>query len=59
MESALKMPPFASQALQQGGMFIFEGSNCVWCHFDKATAAHTDLKEVVKLATAADCGCAA
>jgi hypothetical protein len=40
-------------------MFVFEGRRCVWCHYDKATAAHTDLEQLVKLATAADCGCPA
>jgi hypothetical protein len=40
-------------------MFVFEGQRCVWCHYDKATGAHPDLEQVVKLATAAECGCPA
>lgn len=38
------------QAFQQGGMFVFDGPNCVWSHFDKATGAHADLAEVLGVA---------
>ena len=49
------------QALQQGGMFIFEGERCLFSHTDKATSDHADLQEVLGTALAgfgqADCGC--
>lgn len=53
-------PPRNDQALNQGGMFIFEGPRCVYAHFDKATGDHADLAQVRQLATApaSDCGCA-
>jgi hypothetical protein len=45
----------------QGGMFIFEGSRCVWSHFDQATGAHADFADVIKVSQAMgsgqDCGC--
>lgn len=58
------------QALQQGGMFVFDGPRCVFSHFDQATGAHADLAEVLGLAqqlggslaasaatASMDCGC--
>ncbi|WIA37036.1 hypothetical protein OEZ86_014019 [Tetradesmus obliquus] len=64
------VPPKQDQALQQGGMFVFDGPRCVFSHFDQATGAHADLAEVLglaqqlggSLATSAatasmDCGC--
>lgn len=54
------------QAFQQGGMFVFDGSQCVWSHYDQATGDHADLSEVLGVATdlaqlaaatAEDCGC--
>jgi hypothetical protein len=42
-------------------MFIFEGSRCVWSHFDQATGAHADFADVIKVSQAMgsgqDCGC--
>lgn len=61
------IPPKQDQAFQQGGMFVFEGTKCVWSHYDQATGAHADLSEVLGVATdlgqlaaatAEDCGCA-
>lgn len=61
------IPPKQDQAFQQGGIFVFDGTACVWSHYDQATGAHADLSEVLgvatnlgQLATAAaaeDCGC--
>ncbi|KAF6264713.1 Seleno protein U [Scenedesmus sp. NREL 46B-D3] len=65
------VPPKQDQALQQGGMFVFDGPRCVFSHFDKATGDHADLGEVLGLAQqlggslaasaaaagAEDCGC--
>jgi hypothetical protein len=59
------------QALQQGGMFVFDGPRCVFSHFDQATGAHADLGEVLGIAqqlggslaasaaaaSVEDCGC--
>lgn len=54
------------QAFQQGGMFVFDGTKCVWSHYDQATGAHADLSEVLGVATdlgqlaaatTKDCGC--
>jgi len=63
------VPPKQDQALQQGGMFVFEGERCVWCQYDQATGAHADLQvvlgEVGRLLAAGgqgagpDCGCEA
>jgi hypothetical protein len=46
------VPPKQDQALQQGGMFVFQGTQCVWCHYDKATGAHADLAQVLGVAAA-------
>eukprot|EP00877_Chromochloris_zofingiensis_P002749 jgi/Chrzof1/12475/Cz06g35200.t1 len=40
-------PPRTDQALQQGGMFVFDGNKCVWSHYDKGTGSHADLSEVL------------
>jgi hypothetical protein len=45
------IPPKQGQSRQQGGCFIFRGRECVFEHKDKATGAHTDLREVVDIAT--------
>ncbi|GFR42732.1 hypothetical protein Agub_g13914, partial [Astrephomene gubernaculifera] len=36
------IPPRSEQALQQGGLFLFEGDKVLLSHRDKATAAHAD-----------------
>ncbi|KAF8065706.1 hypothetical protein HT031_002766 [Scenedesmus sp. PABB004] len=66
------LPPRQEQALQQGGLFVFDGPALVFSHYDQATGAHADLGQVLGLAqrlgTAAnaaaaavageeDCGC--
>lgn len=50
------------QALQQGGMFAFEGERALYSYLDKATGDHADLGEVLATAQAmvdrgVDCGC--
>lgn len=53
-------PPRPDQALNQGGLFVFDGPRCVYRHFDAATSDHADLGQVRELAVklAGDCGCA-
>lgn len=41
-------PPKLDQALQQGGMFIFEGEKCTYAHFDQATGAHVAMDQVLE-----------
>ncbi|KAI8472676.1 MAG: seleno protein U [Monoraphidium minutum] len=61
-------PPKLDQALQQGGVFVFDGDRVAFSHYDEATGSHTDLGGVVGLvqqlsarseAGAEECGCAA
>ena len=47
----LWIPPVQDQALQQGGVVIFEGKKAVWAWRDPATGAHANLEEVVNVAT--------
>lgn len=63
------LPRFQTrQALQQGGIFVFEGDRVAYSHYDQATGAHADLDGVVSMvrglaeaaaADAAACDCAA
>eukprot|EP01023_Acetabularia_acetabulum_P006942 TRINITY_DN12953_c0_g1_i1.p1 TRINITY_DN12953_c0_g1~~TRINITY_DN12953_c0_g1_i1.p1 ORF type:complete len:286 (-),score=23.67 TRINITY_DN12953_c0_g1_i1:861-1625(-) len=41
--------PKPGQFTQQGGMYIFDGHECIYGHYDEATAASPDLNEVFKL----------
>lgn len=53
-------PKGVYQALQQGGMYVFEGKKVVFSHKDQATADHVELEEVMKVLApklAEDCGC--
>jgi hypothetical protein len=43
-------PPDTSQALQQGGTFIFAGRDSIFEHFDKSTGDHPELKRVLDAA---------
>eukprot|EP00879_Flechtneria_rotunda_P019454 GHRR01020433.1.p1 GENE.GHRR01020433.1~~GHRR01020433.1.p1 ORF type:complete len:178 (+),score=37.96 GHRR01020433.1:1066-1599(+) len=43
--------PLQNQAFQQGGMFVFDGTKCIWSHYDQATGDHADFEEVLKVAT--------
>lgn len=38
------------QGLQQGGQFVFEGDRLLFAHFDQGTAAHADIKLLLKRA---------
>jgi len=44
-------PPKSDQALQQGGVVIFEGNEPTWVHRDPSTGAHADMEEVIRVAT--------
>jgi hypothetical protein len=46
------IPPGQGQSRQQGGCYIFRGSECIFEHKDKSTGAHVDLDKVVQVATA-------
>jgi hypothetical protein len=39
-----------TQAFQQGGTFIFDGEECVWQRYDKATGDHVDPRDLLDLA---------
>ncbi len=43
------VPPQQSQAFQQGGMFVFKGTECLFSHKDQATGAHADYEEVLEV----------
>jgi hypothetical protein len=43
-------PPKLDQALQQGGIFVFDGERVAFSHYDQATGAHADLGAVLDLA---------
>jgi hypothetical protein len=47
---AAYLPPKQSQAFNQGGTFIFDGSNTVFAHYDESTGAHANVKYVKDLA---------
>lgn len=42
-------PPQLDQALQQGGIFVFDGESVAYSHYDQATGAHADLNGVLSL----------
>lgn len=44
------IPPKLDQGLQQGGMFVFQGRESVFAHYDPSTGAHADLNEVLTTA---------
>jgi len=46
------LPPKPDQAYQQGGMYVFEGSQLLFSHQDPSTGAHADLTKVLSVATA-------
>jgi hypothetical protein len=53
-KDALYIPPKREQAFYQGGAFVSlessAGSSTVYAHYDEATAAHAEPKEMVKTA---------
>jgi len=44
------LPPKQSQAFNQGGTFIFDGSDTVLAHYDESTGAHANVGYVKDLA---------
>jgi len=44
------MPPKQSQALLQGGLFVFDGPDARFVHYDASTGAHGDLGAAAALA---------
>lgn len=44
------IPTKKGQSAQQGGAFIFKGTDCVWQYYDPATAAHVNPKELLEAA---------
>ena len=49
---AFIIPPKQSQALHQGGLFVFDGDSSVFVHYDASTGAHGDLDRAVAVALA-------
>ena len=49
---AFIIPPKQSQAFNQGGLFVFDGDDSVFVHYDASTGAHGDLDRAVAVALA-------
>jgi hypothetical protein len=49
--SAFFIPPKQDQAFLQGGTFIFDKDDTIYAHYDESTGAHSDIQEVIDLAT--------
>ena len=49
---AFIIPPKQKQALNQGGLFVFDGDESVLVHYDASTGAHGDLDRAVAVALA-------
>ena len=47
---AFIIPPKQKQALNQGGLFVFDGDDSVFVHYDASTGAHGDLDQAVAVA---------
>lgn len=47
---AFILPPKQAQALNQGGLFVFDGEASAFVHYDASTGAHGDLAQAVRLA---------
>jgi len=47
---AIYVPPRQSQALNQGGTFLFDGDLTVFAHYDEGTGDHSDIQQVIDLA---------
>lgn len=43
------IPPRGEQALQQGGVLVFNGQECTFKHFDQSTGNHLDLQELIQM----------
>jgi len=46
------LPPKSDQGLQQGGLFVFDGSEALFEHYDEATGAHADMDRVMEIVLA-------
>ena len=51
-KDAFIIPPRQSQALNQGGLFVFDGEDSAFVHYDASTGAHGDLARAVAVALA-------
>ena len=51
-KDAFIIPPKQAQALNQGGLFVFDGDDSVFVHYDASTGAHGDLDRAVAVALA-------
>ena len=49
---AFIIPPKQKQALNQGGLFVFDGADSVFVHYDASTGAHGSLDQAVAIALA-------
>ena len=47
---AFIIPPKQKQAFNQGGLFVFDGDDSVFVHYDASTGAHGDLDQAVGIA---------
>lgn len=52
-KDAVYIPPKQQQAFQQGGAFIFKGSDTLYAHYDASTGAHIQVDKAVQLALTA------
>lgn len=44
------IPPKLDQGLQQGGLFVFDGPQLKFSHYDPSTGAHANLDDVLNAA---------
>jgi hypothetical protein len=51
-KDAFIIPPKQAQALNQGGLFVFDGEDSAFVHYDASTGAHGDLDRAVAVALA-------
>ena len=51
-KDAFIIPPKQKQALNQGGLFVFDGDASAFVHYDASTGAHGDLDQAVAVALA-------
>lgn len=43
-KDAVHVPPKQSQAFQQGGVFVFQGKDTVFAHYDAAAGTHLEVQ---------------
>jgi len=43
-----RIPPKTNQGLLQGGLFCFDGEDCVFSHKDRATGDHADFEKALR-----------